>query len=76
MISEHFSYKIISGTRYLRELSRKTIIHGNGGSDRVVGREGGGGVMGESYINFEEEQTAANGRTDTNGSGPTLNFFM
>ena len=59
---------------YLRELSGKTRAHGNGGSEGVAGREGGGGVVGQSHSNSEEEQTATNGKTDTNGSGPTLNF--
>ena len=40
----------------------------------MAGREGGGGVVGQSHSNSEEEQTATDGTTDTNGSGPTLNF--
>ena len=41
----------------------------------MAGREGGGGVVGQSHSNSEEEQTATDGTTDTNGSGPTLNFY-
>ena len=40
----------------------------------MAGREGGGGVVGQSHSNSEEEQTATDGRTDTDGSGPTLSF--
>ena len=40
----------------------------------MAGREGGGGVVGQSHSNSEEEQTATDGTTDTNGSRPTLNF--
>ena len=42
----------------------------------MAGREGGGGVVGQSHRNSEEEQTATDGRTDTNDSGQTLKFFM
>ena len=37
----------------------------------MAGREGGGGVVGESHSNSEEEQTTFYGRTDTSGIGPT-----
>ena len=40
----------------------------------MAGREGGRGVVGQSHSNSEEEQTATDGTTDSNGSGPTLNF--
>ena len=41
----------------------------------MAGREGGGGVVGQSHINSKEEQTTTVGRTDTDGSGPTVNFL-
>ena len=41
----------------------------------MAGREGGGGVMGQSHINSEEEQIATDGRTDKDGSTHTLNLF-
>ena len=59
---------------YQEEVPGRPRGHGNGGSEGVAGREGGGGVVGQSHSNSEEEQTATNGTTDTNGSGPTLNF--
>ena len=37
----------------------------------MAGREGGGGDVGESHSNSEEEQTISYGRPDTNGIGPT-----
>ena len=37
----------------------------------MAGREGGGGVMGQSHSHSEEEQTATDGRTDTDSSGQT-----
>ena len=41
----------------------------------MAGREGGGGVMGQSHSNSEEEQAATDDRTDTDGSRQTLNHF-
>ena len=60
---------------HLRELSGKTKRNGNGGSEGVASREGGGGVVGQSHSNSEEEQTTIDGKTDTDGSGQTVNFF-
>ena len=60
---------------YQEEVPGRPRGHGNGGSEGVAGREGGGGVVGQSLSNSEENQAATDGRTDTNGSGPTLNFF-
>ena len=42
----------------------------------MAGREGGGGVVGESHSNSEEEQTTFYGRTDTSGIGPTKILIM
>ena len=42
----------------------------------MAGREGGGGVVGQSHSNSEEEQTATDGTTDTNGVGRTLKFLF
>ena len=42
----------------------------------MAGREGGGGDVGESHGNSEEEQTTSYGRTDTNGIGPTTVLIM
>ena len=42
----------------------------------MAGREGGGGVVGESHGNSEEEQTTSYGRPDTNGIGPTTILIM
>ena len=42
----------------------------------MAGREGGGGVVGESHGYSEEEQTTSYGRTDTNGFGPTKILIM
>ena len=61
---------------YQEEVPGRPRGHGNGGSEGVAGREGGGGVVGQSHSNSEEEQTATDGTTDTNGSGPTVNFLM
>ena len=61
---------------YQEEVPGRPRRHGNGGSEGVAGREGGGGVVGQSHSKSEEEQTATDGTTDTNGSGPTLKFLM
>ena len=37
------------------------------GSEGVAGREGGGGDIGKSHSNSEEEQTTSYGRPNTNG---------
>ena len=41
----------------------------------MAGREGGGGVVGQSHRNSEEKQRLIPGTTDTDGSGQTVNFF-
>ena len=41
----------------------------------MAGREGGGGVVVQSHRNSEEEQRLIPGKTDTDGSGQTVNFF-
>ena len=42
----------------------------------MAGREGGGGVVGESHSNSKEEHTTSYGRPDTNGFGPTKILIM
>ena len=42
----------------------------------MAGREGGGGVMGQSQSNSERLRTTADGTTDTDGSGQTLKCFL
>ena len=58
------------------ESSGKTRGYGDGGTEGVAGREGGGGDVGESHGNSEEKQTTSYGRTDTNGIGPTKILIM
>ena len=41
----------------------------------MAGREGGGGVVGQSHSNSERQQTATYGGTDRDGPQQTLNFF-
>ena len=41
----------------------------------MAGREGGGGVVGQSHSNSEEKQTTTDGRTDTDGFG-TWSVFV
>ena len=77
MSLEHFSSKTTSRTRWL-SLGSDVILTQRSlwRSEGVVGREGGGGVVGQSHSNSEEEQTATDGTTDKNGSEPTLNYLM